>query len=148
MAHRTLSSHCHGRRGVRSWTGHHEWFGHHPRGTCQTPGRKFGNGRSHGGSDAEFRKCAVHHWHCILDSSERDKIPGICDPQVGNSGSVNHETLRVGAAAAGVGYDFSSTRYGFFFTRYGFCFSLRLCAGALTRGPGGLTPARDTHSCI
>ena len=26
------------------------------------------------------------------------------------------------AAAAGVGYDFSSTRYGFFFTRYGFCF--------------------------
>ena len=25
--------------------------------------------------------------------------------------------------------------------------SLRLCAEALTRGPGGLTPARDTHSC-
>ena len=35
----------------------------------------------------------------------------------------------------------------FFFTRYGFCFSLRLCAEALTRGPGGLQPARDTHSC-
>ena len=34
-----------------------------------------------------------------------------------------------------------------FFTRYGFCFSLRLCAEALTRGPGGLPPARDTHSC-
>ena len=26
-------------------------------------------------------------------------------------------------------------------------FSLRLCAEALTRGPGGLPPARDTHSC-
>ena len=91
MAHRTHSSLCHSRRGVRSWTGHHEWFGHHPRGMCQTPGRKFWVGRSHGGSDAEVRKCAVHH--CILDSSEIDKIPGICDPQVGNSGSVNCETL-------------------------------------------------------
>ena len=24
----------------------------------------------------------------------------------------------------------------------------RWCAEALTRGPGGLTPARDTHSCL
>ena len=93
MAHRTHSSLCHSRRGVRSWTGHHEWFGHHPRGTCQTPRRNFWIGRSHGGSDAEVRKCAVHH--CILDSSEIDKTPGICDPQVGNSGSVNRETLPV-----------------------------------------------------
>ena len=48
--------------------------------------------------------------------------------------------IRVTAAVAGVGYDVSSSRYGFFFP-------LRLCAEALTRGPGGLTPARDTHSC-
>ena len=53
----------------------------------------------------------------------------------------------VGAAVAGVGYDFSSTRYGFFFHAIWIFFSLRLCAEALTRGPGGLQPARDTHSC-
>ena len=57
----------------------------------------------------------------------------------------NHD--RVVAAAAGVGYDFSSTRYGFFFHAIWIFFSLRLCAEALTRGPGGLQPAGDTHSC-
>ena len=65
------------------------------------PWRKFWVGRSHGGSDAEFRKCAVHH--CILDSSEIDKIPGICDPQVGNPGSVNRGTLPIRHSARGAG---------------------------------------------
>ena len=67
----------------------------------QTPWRKFGVGRSHGGSDAEVRKCAVHH--CILDSSEIDKIPGIGDPQVGNPGSVNRETLPIRHSSYGAG---------------------------------------------
>ena len=61
-----------------------------PRGTCQTPWRKIWDGRSHGGSDAELRKSAVHH--CLWSSSERGEIPGIRDPQGGNSGSVNRET--------------------------------------------------------
>ncbi len=41
--------------------------------------------------------------HCILDSSEIDKIPGICDPQVGNSGSVNRETLPIRHSSYGAG---------------------------------------------
>ena len=32
-----------------------------------------------------------------------DKIPGICDPQVGNSGSVNRETLPIRHSSYGAG---------------------------------------------
>ena len=41
--------------------------------------------------------------HCIVDSSEIDKKPGICDPQVGNPGSVNRGTLPIRHSSDGAG---------------------------------------------
>ena len=49
----------------------------------------------------DVRKCAVHH--CVVDSSEIDKKPGICDPQVGNLGSVNRRTLPIRQSSRGAG---------------------------------------------
>ena len=41
--------------------------------------------------------------HCVLDSSEIGKKPGICDPEVGNPGSVNRGTLPVRHSSLGAG---------------------------------------------
>ena len=79
----------------------HAWFGHDPRGICQTPWRKIWDGRSHGGSVAEVRKCAVHHR--VIDFPEIDKEPGIGDPEVGNPDSVNRRTLPIRRSSRGAG---------------------------------------------
>ena len=41
--------------------------------------------------------------HCVLDSSEIDKEPGIGDPQVRNPGSVNRGTLPIRHSSRGAG---------------------------------------------
>ena len=101
MAHRTHSSLCHSRRGVRSWTGHHEWSSHHPCGTCETPRRKVWDGLSHGGSVAEVRKCAVHK--CVYDLPEIEWKPGMLDPEVGNPSPVDWRTLPIRRGSLGAG---------------------------------------------
>ena len=49
----------------------------------------------------EVRKCAVHK--CVCDFPEIDKKPGIGDPKVGNSDSVNRRTLPVRRSSLGAG---------------------------------------------
>ena len=58
-------------------------------------------GRSHGGSVAEVRKCAVHK--CVCDFPEIDEKPGIGDPEVGNPSPVDGRTLPICRSSLGAG---------------------------------------------